>query len=283
MKKKFIGFLRIMYNRFIFDTIPAKGAEISFYLLLSFFPLLIFIITLISYIPMIHLSIYIDSLSKMMPSNAFSIVSYIIGRAISDKSTNLLIVSFLIMLWSATNAVSAIIRGVNKAYDQEETRHYLKVTAISVLFTLELVLLITFSLVLVVYGNKISNFIIHFFKFETYAIVILNWVRYIIAIITMLLLFLSLYMYTPNHRLKVKDVYPGSIVSTLGWITSSLIFSYYANNYINYSLLYGSIGGIVALLSWLYLSSMVILIGAEVNAAFYFKKIGKRKKKSIRY
>jgi membrane protein len=283
MKNKLFSFARIMYIRLVFDTIPSKGAEISFYLLLSFFPLLIFIITLISYIPMIHLNLYINSLSKFMPSNAYSIVSYIIGRAISDKSTNLLIISFFIALWSATNAVTAIIRGINKAYDQEETRPFIKVIAISQLFTIELVLLITFSLVLVVYGNKISDFIINFLNFDNYAFTILNWVRYIIAIITMLLLFLSLYMYTPNHRLRLKDVYPGAVFSTICWITSSVIFSYYANNYINYSLLYGSIGGIVALLSWLYLSSMVILIGAELNAAFYFRKIGKQKKRLPRY
>lgn len=283
MKRKYQNFIINMYDRFVFDMIPSKGAEISFYLLLSFFPFLIFIIILISYIPMIHLSLYIGWLSKVMPSNAYTIVSYIINRAIADKSTNLLIISFLMTLWSVQSGVTAIIRGINRAYDQKETRSYLNVVAISQLFTIEIVLLITFSLVLVVYGNKISTFIISFFGFKDFLLSIFNLMRYIVTIITMFFLFMSLYMYTPNQKLKTKDVLPGTIVSTIGWIISSIIFSYYANNFIDYRLLYGSIGGIIALLSWLYLSSMVILIGAEVNASFHFKKTGKIKIKPPRY
>lgn len=283
MKNKYKGFPRTIYNRFIYDNIPSKGAEISFYLLLSFFPFLIFIITLISYIPVIHLNLYVDWLSKVMPANAYSVVSYIINRAVSDKSTNLLFISFFITLWSATSGVTAIIKGINKAYDHEETRSYLKIMAISQLFTIEIVLIITFSLVLVVYGDKLSNLLIHFLGFENVFLFFINRMRYIFAIVSIFLLLLSLYMYTPNHRLRVRDVFPGAIVATFGWISASVIFSYYANTYINYRLLYGSIGGIIALLSWLYLSSMVILIGAEVNAFFHFAKTGRQKIKPTRY
>lgn len=283
MKIKHQGFIKNMYIRFIFDNIPSKAAEISFYLLLSFFPFLIFIITLISYIPLIHLNLYIDWLSKVMPSNAYSIVIYIIDKAIADKSTNLLIVSFIITLWSVTSGVKAIIRGINNAYDEEETRSYLKIILISQLFTIEIVLLITFSLILIVYGNIVSVFILNFFGFEHYVLMVLNLVRYLMALLTMFLLFISLFKYTPNNSFKIKDIIPGTIVSTIGWLASSFIFSYYANNFINYNLLYGSIGGIIALLSWLYLSSMVILIGAEVNATIYFKKNKRNKLRPLKY
>lgn len=283
MLKRFLWFGKRIYDRFIYDMIPSKGAETSFYLLLSFFPFLIFLITMISYIPLIHLNLYIDWLSKVMPTNAYSIVNYIINKAISDKSTNLLIVSFVITFWSATSGVKAIIRGINRAYDQEETRSYFKVTAISILFTFEIVLLITFSLVLVVYGHKISVLVIDFFGLNSVILFILNWTRYLTAVITIFLIFLSLYKYTPNQRLCLKDILPGTLISAFGWILSSMIFSYYANNFVNYRLLYGSIGGIIALLSWLYLSSMVILIGAEVNATFYFRKYNKCKIKPPKY
>jgi membrane protein len=282
MVKKLSNIVTIIYHRFTYDTIPSRSAEVSFYLLLSFFPFLIFLITLISFIPVIHLNNYIVWLSNVMPSNAYSIVSSIIDNAVRGKSTQLLIVSFLITLWSSTSGISAIIRGINKAYDQEETRSYIKVAGISLLFTMEIVILIVFSLILIVYGSNLGIFVFNYFGLGR---LLLLWdrLRYVVSIITMLLIFLSLYIITPNHKIKFSHSLPGAILSTFLWIIASLVFSFYANNFVNYNLIYGSIGGIIALISWIYLSSTVILLGAEVNAALYFKQVGKVKVKTKRY
>lgn len=278
--KKLIG---LLYEQIIYDSIPSRAAEISFYLLLSFFPFLIFIITLISYIPIIHLNPYINLFSNIMPSNANNIVDYVMEKAISDKSSKLLMISAVITLWSATNGIIAIIRGINKAYDTQETRSYLKIKLISQIFTLEIVLMITFSFVLIVCGNNLGLFIAHNFVLNYKFLLLWNSFRYIVDVITMILIFISLFKYTPNKIIKITEVIPGVLLSTIGWIIFSILFSFYANHFINYSLLYGSIGGIIALLSWIYLSSMIILLGAEVNAFFYFINTGTRKQKVNRY
>lgn len=278
--KKFFG---LLYEQMKYDSIPSRAAEISFYLLLSFFPFLIFIITLISYIPIIHLNPYINLFSNIMPSNANNIVNYIMKKAINDKSSKLLLISATITLWSATNGITAIIRGINKAYDEQETRSYLKIKLISQIFTLEIVLMITFSFVLIVCGNKLGLFIAQNFMLNNRFLLLWNSFRYIVDVLSMILIFISLFKYTPNKAINISEVIPGVLLSTIGWIIFSVLFSFYANHFINYNLLYGSIGGIIALLSWIYLSSMMILLGAEVNASLYFMITGKKKEKGNRY
>ncbi len=92
----------------------------------------------------------------------------------------------------------------------------------------------------------------------------------------MIIIFLSLYMYTPNKKVKIKDAIPGSIISTISWFFISYAYSYYASHFSNYEVIYGSIGGVIILMTWMYLSSWAILIGSEVNAKLYLIK-------SIRY
>lgn len=187
------------------------------------------------------------------------------------------------MFWSSISGVKALIRGINKAYDREETRSFFAITMISLIFTAEIVILLVFSMTLIVYGEMLGKFILLYFGLGYYFYVIWNVLRYSISLATMIIIFASLYLFTPNNNMSVKDVMPGTVFSTIGWIVTSYLFSYYANNNVNYSLLYGSIGGIIALLSWLYLSSHIILIGAEVNSALLFKKKGWKKLKTMIY
>lgn len=276
-------FIIKFFKQLQYDLITTRTAEISFYLLLSFFPFLIFIITVICYIPILHLNPYIDLFSRLMPSNASSIVNYIIQKAISDKSLRLLIASAAITLWSGTNAVAAVIRGINKAYDTVETRSFLRIKFISQVFVMMIVLMIALSFILIVYGDKLGTFINHNFIHVQQFLILWNSTRYLVDIFTLLLMFILLYKYTPNKHLKIIEILPGVLVSTIGWIVFSMLFSYYANHFINYNLLYGSIGGIIALLSWIYFSSMILLVGAEINATSYFQKNGRMKERTKIY
>jgi membrane protein len=262
------------------DSVPSSSAESSFYILLFLFPFLLFIIELMRFIPVIHIGELLRELEKLVPQSTYSIILHITQMDIEERSERVFILSFMIMLWSAITAVKALIRGMNKAFDRRETRGFLIVNAISILYTLEIIVLIIFSMLLVVYGRILGIFILKYFGSNHTFFYLWSYLRYIVAIVTMILIFTTLFMYTPNHNMRMKDVMPGAIFSTVGWIVTSMAFSYYVNNNVNYGLLYGSLGGIIALLSWLYLSSNVILIGAELNAVLYFKrnKIDKVKK-----
>lgn len=259
-----------------YSDINSKAAEMSFYLLLSFFPFLMFTISSIVYIPILHLNRYIEILKNMMPESAFDLAYSIINSAIANKSSSFIIMSFFLTVWTSSRAVRAIIRGANKSYNVKETRSYIKVFIIAFLFTIGLLLLIFSSMIFLVYGEKIGYFIFGFIGLDKIFMDVWNICRYTIGVSTIVIILISLYKYTPNKKISLKEATPGAIVATLGWIIVSFSYSYYSNYYANYEIIYGSIGGIIVLMTWLYLSSWAILIGCEVNAILYCYKNKKK-------
>lgn len=264
-----------------YTEINSKAAEMSFYLLLSLFPFLMFTISSIVYIPMLHLSKYIEVFRSMMPESAFEITASIINSAIENKSLSFIITSFFFTLWTSSRAVRAIMREANKSYRVKETRSYIKVMFISLFFTVILLVLIFSSMIFLVYGERIGYLIFDFIGLDSIFMNIWNVCRYIIGVSTVIVILMSLYKNTPNKKIKIKDVIPGAVIATFGWIIVSLSYSYYSNHYANYEVIYGSIGGIIVLMTWLYLSSWAMLVGAEVNAKLYFRRLRKQSSKII--
>ncbi|MEF9992669.1 MAG: YihY/virulence factor BrkB family protein [Romboutsia sp.] len=254
-----------------YSQINSKAAEMSFYLLLSLFPFLIFTISSIAYIPIIQWDKYIYLLQNIMPESAYDMVSSMIYSAIANRSISLLITSFFLTVWASSRAVTALIKGINKSYNIMETRSYIKIFVIALIFTIVLLLLIFSSMIFLVYGEKIGSFLFNLIGLDKIFIKVWNICRYTIGISTVIIILLNLYRYTPNKKISLKEAIPGAVVSTFGWIFISLSYSYYTNSYARYELIYGSLGGIIVLITWLYLSSWSILIGVEVNARLYFK------------
>ncbi len=258
-----------------YSEINSKAAEMSFYLLLSFFPFLIFTISSIAYTPILHLNKYISIFQNMMPESAFQITLSIINSAMENKSLSFIITSFVLTLWTSSRAVRGIIRGANNSYKVKETRSYIKVMLIGLFFTVILLVLIFSSMIFLVYGEKIGYLIFGFIGLDNIFMNVWNICRYTIGVSTIVIILVSLYKYTPNKKIKTKDAIPGAVIATFGWIIVSLSYSYYSNYYANYEVIYGSIGGIIVLMTWIYLSSWMMLVGAEINAKLYFRKSNK--------
>jgi len=282
-KMKSWEFLKDVYARFMNDDLLSIGAQATFFLLFSLFPFLIFLIALITYMPMVNLQDSIQVLTALIPANAYLILRDIVNQTLANRSVTLLSFGVLSALWSSASGVTSLIRGINRAYDQEETRRSWKITAVSLYFTLELAIAIIFSLILIVFGKVLGTQLFHFLGFSDASLQVWNYVGYIIALITTILVFISLYYNTPNRRSKFREVIPGAVVASLGWVIISIAFSYYIDNFGNYSKVYGSLGGIIALLMWLYVSSIIILMGAEINASLMFSKMGLEKLKLRRF
>lgn len=277
--RKFWDFLKDQISRFIEDDILSAGAQATFYLLLSLFPFLIFLISLVSYTLGIDFQENADIFATLMPTNAYEIVKETINQTITNTSSTLLSFGMVFTIWSSTSGVSALIRGINRAYDQEEKRPFWKLIGLSFYFTLELVAVIMLSLVLIVFGKVMGT---HFFVYLGFSEMFVsgwNSVRNIIAFIALLLVFHSLLRKGPNRKIRFKEAMPGAIFAAIGWVIISLGFSYFANNLGNYSRVYGSLGGIIALMMWIYLSSIMILIGAEINSSLIYSELGQTKEK----
>ena len=256
-----------------YREINSKAAEISFYLLLSLFPFLIFTISLVVYTPLIKLSKYIFVLDKMLPSSIFKIVSALTQSAIDNRSFNFLILSFILAMYTMSRAVLCLIRGMNKSYNIRETRPYFEVLFISLVFVIMLLVLIFISMIFLVFGENLGSFLFNLIGLDQYFMYIWNLCRYIIGIVTVIIILMNLYRFTPNKKLTFKEVMPGAVVSTFCWIIASFCYSFYSSNFARYDIIYGSLGGIIVLMTWAYLSSWTILIGCEINARLYKRKI----------
>ena len=271
--KKYSNKIRFFLEYSNYKEINSKAAEISFYLLLSIFPFLIFTISLVVYAPIIKLSKYILLLKKIIPDSVFNIITSLVSSAIENRSFSFLILSFILAMYTMSRAVQSLIRGMNKSYNIRETRPYFEVLFISLVFVVMLIVLIFTSMIFLIFGESLGAFLFKLIGLDQYFMYIWNLWRYIIGIITVIIILMNLYRFTPNKKLNFKQVVPGAIVSTLCWLLATFFYSYYANNFAKYDIIYGSLGGIIVLMTWVYISSWTILIGCEINARLYKRKI----------
>jgi membrane protein len=272
----FKAFAENLYCRFEDDEVPAMGAQLTYYLILSFFPFLIFVIAILSFTSFTAEDA-INSLTQVMPELSIKAIADAFTEIQKSRSGSLLSIGLVAAVWSASNGINAVMRSLNKAYDVEEKRPFWQARGLSIIATLVMAIVILSSFIMLVFGKIIGNAAYSLFhlpgKFET----VWTIAQYIIPLIVITAVFTLLYRYLPNLRLKFKEVLPGAVFATLGWIVTSLLFSFYVNNFGNYTKTYGSIGGIIVLLTWLYLSSIILLLGGEINATLHFDRNGMTK------
>jgi len=255
---------RSLYRRYIEDEVPALSAQTAYFFLLAVFPFMIFLMTIIGYIPLEDIDV-LGPLENMLPYEAFRLLKVNLEYVADKRNFQILSIGFVTTLWAASNGIGAVIVSINKAYDVKEKRSFFMVKLVSLLFTMALSAMIVLYFVLLVFGHRIGDYMISVGVPAQYRKV-WDQLRYLTVVIMQILVFAALYKYTPCSRPKWRDVLPGAVFTTVGWLLTSLGFAYYVNNFWNLRLLYGSIGGLIALLVWLYLSAMLVILGGEINA-----------------
>ncbi|MGL5751905.1 MAG: YihY/virulence factor BrkB family protein, partial [Paraclostridium sp.] len=208
----------IIYKKINLNDINSRAAAMSYYLLLSIFPFLIFMINLIGYIPIIHINRFIVSYEGLLPQTAYITIHSIIESAVKDKSISMTILSFGFTLWSSSRAVRVFIKGANKSYNIRESRSFFNLIMLSFYFTIELILLIISTMVFLVYGEKIGYFIFNLIGLSHIFIPIWNIIRYSFGISAIIWILSTLYSYAPNIKVPFKEVLPGTILSIVGWL-----------------------------------------------------------------
>ncbi|PRR80578.1 hypothetical protein CLLI_01510 [Clostridium liquoris] len=270
-----------LIKRIIDDEIFALASQLSYSLLLAFFPFLIFLMTLIGF-SSINSELVLSELSNILPTSAYELVRNTVVEILETRNTNLLSFGIILTLWTASSGFRSVIKGINKAYDEKEKRSLFKVIGISIISTLGLGFLIIITILLLVFGQIIGSLLAKKMGFSYLFNIIWYLLRYVIIIFSMITIFALIYHYIPSRRLKWREVIPGAIFSTLGWIVVSFGFAFYVNNFGDYSKVYGSIGAVIILLTWLYLTSVIIIIGGEINASIAIDNGVKYKDKSYR-
>ncbi|WP_141501172.1 YihY/virulence factor BrkB family protein [Paenibacillus luteus] len=281
-KSQTIQFFKCLYSRFKDDDVPALGAQLTYYLILAFFPFLIFMVSLLSFIELSGDSV-VAELIRLLPAAASDSISGILTEVVDNSRGTLLSFGMIATLWSASNGINAILKGLNKAYDTEEVRPFWKVRGISLIATVFLVVVIMLVMIMLIFGKSIGQYLFEWMNYPNGFEWIWSVLKYAIPIAAMIGAFSLLYWIAPSRKIGLKEVLPGAVFVTFGWIVTSLLFQFYINNFGNYSKTYGSLGGMIILLIWLYISSILIMLGGEINATLASAKSNPPRDHSARH
>lgn len=255
------------------DNISAVGAQLAYFLILSIFPFMIVLLNILSYTSFVEADFIYDAI-QLLPLDIQNIIISFVNDIVGSSSQGLLSIAAILGIWTASSGVTPVIRAINKAYDCEEKRSFLKLKSLSILFTIALLGLLLLVIIALVFGEILGSKIFELFGYGGFFLKIWETVRIFIPVISMILIFALLYKYSPcfsfRKSIKLKSTIPGAVFTTFGWVLISLLFSYYVQNSAKYSTTYGSLGGVIVLLVWLYLISMIMVLGGEINATISY-------------
>lgn len=279
LKVSFRDFLKIGFKDFFkrfytkaFDEedVLSNAAQVGFYFTFALFPLLLFLVSLFGLILTSandlrdELFLY---LRQVMPGSASELVEKTIGEVTESSSGGKLTLGIFAALWAASAGIDSIRIALNGVYNLTETRPWWKTKIITLLMTLGLAILLTIALGAVFYGGKFISLILKTVNFSVSSPVFLGILQWVVILAVLITIFALLYNFLPKHKeFKWVWVTPGALVGIVLWLLLSYGFRLYLGYFDSYNKTYGSLGAVIILMLWLYLTALVILIGGTINA-----------------
>ncbi|MXV50441.1 YihY family inner membrane protein [Pedobacter sp. HMF7647] len=256
------------------DSLVNKASSLAYSFMLAIFPAIIFLFTLIPYVPIAHFQDQLmEIIHSVLPNNAYLAVESTIKDIVKIQNSSLLSLGFITALFFATNGVHNLMQAFNKSSLILETRGWLKRRAVALALTLLMVMALIISITILTISEYIFSYLQKELTFkESFWITLIGLGRWIILIGMYLITISLLYRYGPANAKKWKLFSAGSWLATLLAMLTSWGFAFYINNFSNYNKLYGSIGTLIVIMIWLYLNSLIILIGFELNASLDLSK-----------
>lgn len=265
---KFISFVLEMMDRIAKHHLSAYAAQAAFFTVLSFFP---FIMALMSLVPFFPISI--DDINNLIMSvipDVFSeYISPIVEETLGNANGTVLSVTLIFTLWCAAKGIMSMKNGFNTITNYRKSTNYFIVRITSAVYTLFFAFAIIFMIVVMLFGNRILHLLMKESEWFADIAIYFGTFRVLIVICVLLLFFIMLYKFLPDYKANVVHCLPGAFLSTFGWIIISLAFSMFIDNFNNFTLMYGSITGIMLTLLWLYFCMYLIFIGRELNEYFF--------------
>jgi membrane protein len=261
--------LKATVQEFQRDDALGLAAQLAYYLILALFPFILVLVSLMGTFGSPELASEVLSyFRQVMPEEAYEIIETFTANIISGRAEapGLLSFGILFTIWAASGAFAALINALNRAYDVQETRPFWKVRGIAILMTLGLSVLILVGVLLLVLGPQIGKTIADLFGLEETFLLVWDIVRWPVALFFMVVTVALLYYFAPDVEQPFRWITPGGLIGVLLWVLASVGFNFYVSNFGSYNKTYGSIGAVIILLLYLYISSLTILFGATLNA-----------------
>ena len=256
------------------ESILNKASSLAYNFMLAIFPGIIFLFTLIPYIPIENFQEQLlDFMEVIMPTNAFLTVESTLLDIIKNQNSGLLSIGFILATFFSTNGMSALMLSFNKSSLIVESRSWGRQRLVAIGLTLLLILALTFGMVVFTLAGYVLNYLGDTFDAHaSFWNFLIRTSRWVILFGIYFLTVSILYKFGPASTKKWKFFSPGATLATILAILTLSAFAYYINNFGAYNKLYGSIGTLIVIMIWLYLNSLILLVGFELNASIALSK-----------
>jgi membrane protein len=260
--------LKRTFREFSDDGLTHWAAALTYYGVLSIFPALLAVVSVLGLIGSSAVQPMIDNLSTVAPGPAKQIITEALKGLQQDGGTGLLfIVALAGAIWSASGYISAFMDASNAVYDIEEGRPIWKRLPLRLAITVLMLVLLVVSAVAVVLTGPVAEQVGKLFGVGDSALTAWNIAKWPVLVLIVAFMFAVLYYSAPNVRQPgMRSVLPGGVLAVVLWIVASAAFAFYVANFASYNKTYGSLGGVIVFLVWLWLTNLAILLGAEFNA-----------------
>lgn len=266
-----VAFSKALYREVQRDDVSGAAAELAYRFLFALFPFLLFLVTLSGFVadwlgvdnPSQEL---LEEIGTALPGDARSVLQTQLDRMFEDGNAGLLSVAILGALWAASGGMKSLVKAMNRAYGVQESRSFFHQQVLGVGLTLLGGLTFIAAAVLLVVGQIVGEAAADAIGFEGVWTLVVSLARIPVALVVLLLATAFLYWFAPNANLPFRWVTPGAVMFTLVWLVATMGFAFYVANFGSYASTYGAVGGVIILMTWLYITSFVLLVGVEINA-----------------
>jgi membrane protein len=259
------------WSEFSEDNLTDSAAALTYYAILSIFPALLALVAIVGLVGNQHAVTkeMTDLVTSIGPASAAQTFKGPIDGLTKNSGTAgiLLVVGVASALWTASGYVGAFMRASNVIYEVEEGRSIIKLRPLQMLVTLVLVLLLALVLVAVVLTGPLASKVGSAIGIGSTAVTVWNIAKWPVLLIVVMLMIALLYYASPNAKLRSpRSIFPGAVLAVVVWLIASAAFAFYVANFGSYSKTYGTLGGIIIFLVWMWITNVAILLGAEINA-----------------
>lgn len=268
-------FAKEMFYRVMYDEISLLSANLSYYFILSLFPMLIVALALTPYFK-IDQQFLLEKIQSYAPGDLGDYLFDMISEVLNNKNNTIITVGIVFTLWSASSGIYGIIIAFNNAFRVRDGRIWIVTKLISVILTALFLVGMFVALALIVFGKQLTYILFHKFNLDEGYYNLWSVLNYSLPLFFIFLIFVFLYTMGPNLKLKAISIIPGALFATISWIIVSKLFGYYIDHFSSYIKTYGTIGAFMAFVLWLYITGYILIIGAEINAIFHNYKVEHR-------
>ena len=255
----------IWFNtKFNEQRVSIHAAQVAFFILVSFFPFMMFLITLLQYTPLTE-DVILAAVNSILPDGLESMVTSWLTETFNAASGTVLSLTVITTLWAGSKGVSSIAFELDMIYEVPDRYNPFLRRLLSLVYTVIFTVMIILSLLILVYGNRILQLITSWFPALENFTMILFLLRSAVSFVLFILYFLFLYRFVPKHKTTFRDELPGAVLSAFLWIVFSYLYSLYVDYRNAFASVYGSLTHIVLLMLWMYLCIIIVFIGAMLN------------------